>query len=285
MATLERGAHEADNVYAFDPNEEDDADVETSRLPLLIAIALVVLAAFAGVVWLAYTQGVEEGRADAPRSAAGQIRNAPSKSAANPYAGLNIYQPPVSSDAGNAPIAPAAPSTNGDTGNDAAVLPLRPSAGAAPDRMAPPTQTAPTAPKPAPLPKHAATAAAAPAKPLVPPPAPSSAAPSPQTSSAPAPVAVPPPAVAAPTAPQTAAGGVVLQIGSYKSDAEARASWSAFKAHHAIAAAYDPDVKEVDLGDKGVWYRLRIGAFDDRRAAAAFCEKLKAQGASCIVSR
>ena len=33
----------------------------------LIVIALVVLASFAGVVWLAYSQGVQRGRQDAPR--------------------------------------------------------------------------------------------------------------------------------------------------------------------------------------------------------------------------
>lgn len=276
MASLERGAHEADNVYAFDPNEEDDADLETSRLPLLIAIALVVLAAFAGVVWLAYTQGVEEGRADAPRLATAQTHTAPPKTTANPYAGLNIYQPPASSDAGNEPIAPV---PSGPNSADNSQPPLRPSANAA-DKPAP--QTAPAPPKPAPLSAHAAPKAPASANtqtlsPAVAPPAQMVAAPTPESTPSP----VPP----AHSTPQAAPTAIMLQIGSYKSDAEARQSWAAFKARHALAAAFGPDVKEVDLGAKGVWYRLRIGSFQDREAAAAFCEKLKAQGASCIVSR
>lgn len=277
MASLERGAHEADNVYAFDPNEEDDADLETSRLPLLIAIALVVLAAFAGVVWLAYTQGVEEGRTDAPRLAAAQTHAAPSKATANPYAGLNIYQPPASSDVGNEPIAPIPSRPNAV---DNSQPPLRPSANAADKPVTP--QAAPVPPKTAPLPARAAPNATASAN--TPNPSPAAVSPT-QVATAPTLENAPAPARSALPTPQAAPAGVMLQIGSYKSDAEARQSWAAFKARHAIAAAFGPDVKEVDLGAKGVWYRLRIGSFHDREAAAAFCEELKAQGASCIVSR
>jgi cell division protein FtsN len=284
MANLERGAHDADNVYAFDPNEDDDADLETSRLPLLIAIALVVLAAFAGVVWLAYTQGVEEGRADAPRIAATQTHSAPAKAAANPYAGLNIYQPPASSDAGNEPIAPIPPRQNAE--GDNSQPPLRPSASTAADRPAPAAELAQTpTPKPASLSARTASKIAVPVKPKTPAPASASAAPPTQTPA----LATPETALSAKTAPapsqETAAAGAMVQIGSYKSEAEARQSWTGFKARHAIAAAFGPDVKQVDLGAKGVWYRLRLGGFGDRRSAAAFCDKLKAQGASCIVSR
>ncbi|HEY3778122.1 MAG TPA: SPOR domain-containing protein [Rhizomicrobium sp.] len=269
MANLERDAGEPDNLYAFDPNEEDEGDTEASRLPLLIAIALVVLAAFAGVVWLAYTQGVEEGRADAPRiAAAAEPHRASPKTAStpsNPYAGLNIYQPPASTDAGNEPIAPIPSGHSRAAGNSPPAL--RPSTGS-------------TAEKPAPAPQVAKTESAPP---------PASVAPKPEA--APLPVTTPLPAT--PSADVSAArvraaapgSGVMLQIGSYKSDAEARQSWSAFRSRHAIAGAFSADVKEVDLGAKGIWYRLRIGAFADKQAAAAFCEKLKAQGASCIVSR
>ena len=62
MPSIGRGTYEPpDDVHIFDGAEEDD-DAEGSRLPLLIVIALFVLAAFGGVVWLAYTQGVARGR-------------------------------------------------------------------------------------------------------------------------------------------------------------------------------------------------------------------------------
>ena len=66
MANYERGVYEpSDEVRVFDGSEEED-DVEGSRLPLLIVLALLVLAMFAGVVWLAYTQGVARGRGETP---------------------------------------------------------------------------------------------------------------------------------------------------------------------------------------------------------------------------
>ena len=66
MAHYDRGVYEpSDDVRVFDGSEEDE-DVEGSRLPLLIVLALLVLAMFAGVVWLAYTQGVARGRTETP---------------------------------------------------------------------------------------------------------------------------------------------------------------------------------------------------------------------------
>src|SRR6202044_976271 len=71
-------------------------------------------------------------------------------------------------------------------------------------------------------------------------------------------------------APAHAGGGsVALQIGAYKSEDEANAAWKSFAHKHTMAGAYQSDVKKVDLGDKGVWYRLRLGTFADKTAAAA----------------
>ena len=64
MASQERGVYQPQEDFA---SYEDYPEEEgRSRLPLMIVIALVVLAAFGGVVWLAYNQGVEHGRAGAP---------------------------------------------------------------------------------------------------------------------------------------------------------------------------------------------------------------------------
>ena len=76
---------------------------EGSRLPLLIVIALFVLAAFAGVVWLAYTQGVARGRSDVPRiivaqTGPGEGRPPMARQNATPYKGLKIYEQPAPSD-------------------------------------------------------------------------------------------------------------------------------------------------------------------------------------------
>ena len=64
MPNYERGAYEpSDEVRVFD-GAEDEEDEEGSRLPLLIVMALLVLAAFGGVVWLAYERGVASGQAE-----------------------------------------------------------------------------------------------------------------------------------------------------------------------------------------------------------------------------
>ena len=89
MARYERGVYEppAEDIRVFDASEEDE-DTEGSRLPLLIVIALLVLAAFGGVVYLAYTQGVARGRADGPRiitADSGPVKVAPGASSCTPY--------------------------------------------------------------------------------------------------------------------------------------------------------------------------------------------------------
>src|SRR4051794_20391720 len=92
MPQFERRLYDpSDDVRVYDGGEDEYAD-EGSRLPLLIVIALVVLASFAGVVWLAYSQGVQRGREDAPRIVAAEPAQKPAAEQKNPYSGLQIYQ-------------------------------------------------------------------------------------------------------------------------------------------------------------------------------------------------
>src|SRR5437588_5540507 len=114
MANFERGAYEprgGDDIPVFDGAVDEDVMEEGSRLPLLIVIALVVLASFAGVVWLAYTQGVQRGRQVAPRIVAAEPAQKATGEQKNPYSGLQIYQTPkpVTESTNPAPPAPAAP--------------------------------------------------------------------------------------------------------------------------------------------------------------------------------
>lgn len=259
----------SDEIRVFSGGE-DDEDVEGSRLPLLIVIALLVLAAFGGVVWLAYQRGVQQGHSEMPRVIAaepGPVKVAPTSAGGTPtpYTGLKIYQQP----------APASDNSGAATPLPTRVVtkPVPPTTPAAPHPMAsatpaPPVvaKSAPATNAPAPLTKPAPARAAevAPIRPSVMPPAPES---------------------AAPAATPTAAGSGILQIGSYKSEADAGAAWIAYKAKHsALLAGLTVDVKQVDLGAKGTWYRLRIVAAD-KSAAVALCDKLKAEGAVCIPAR
>ncbi|MEM7619325.1 MAG: SPOR domain-containing protein [Pseudomonadota bacterium] len=48
--------------------------------------------------------------------------------------------------------------------------------------------------------------------------------------------------------------------------------------------SYKPIIQKADLGQKGVWYRLRIGPISGRNSAANLCEKLKTSGVrNCFV--
>ena len=275
MTNLDRGAYDSDRLHDFDADETSD-DTEKSRLPLLVLIALVVLAAFGGVVWLAYTQGVERGRADVPRIAAAQSRSSAPKSQPSPYAGLNIYQTATqsTSDSGNSSAAPPLPQPLAARHRTSAPPALRPSAAARQEPPLPtpsvalshPLQQSPPAQQAA---QQDATLAPKETKP----------------EQAPPPVQAATARDADISATPSKNGGVLLQIGSYKSDSEAMHSWNAFKARHIIAAAYQPDVQKVDLGAKGTWYRLRLGGLADKKSAIVLCERLKAQGGSCIIAR
>ena len=102
MPQHEHGLYEpGEDVRAFDGLEEEE-DIEGSRLPLLIVLALLVLAMFAGFVWLAYSEGVARGRGETPvvTAEAGPARVAPQDAggAAEPYKGFKVYEQPAPPD-------------------------------------------------------------------------------------------------------------------------------------------------------------------------------------------
>lgn len=329
MAKYERGVYEpSDEVRVFDGAEDDD-DVEGSRLPLLIVLALLVLAMFGGVVWLAYSQGVARGRGETPvlTAAAGPERVAPAQPGGGnvPYQGFKIYEqpaPPDDSADGGAPAAnsapaakPAAPEVPKPAPQAMTPAPAAPQAAApkpqvamappakpAPQPAAPAPQAAKPAPKPAATPQAAGTQANKPnslAALIQQADTTSATKPAPKAMT-PAPVVGPAtgaprqlgqtaaaaPVAAAPKPAASAGGAYVLQIGSYKSQADAQSAWAAYKAKHAaLLSGYAPDVKQADLGEKGTWYRLRVAGFGDREVASALCERLKADGGACILAK
>jgi cell division protein FtsN len=327
MANYERGVYEPSNeVRVFDGSEEED-DVEGSRLPLLIVLALLVLAMFAGVVWLAYTQGVARGRGETPvlAAASGPERVAPQQAGGSnvPYQGFKIYEQPAPPDdsADNAPAdkppANAAPAaTPAEAPKPAAPVlavpkpaptpaskvaaasasvksvaaPAKPAA-APPKSVAALIQQANSTPDAAPATAKPSTAATA--KPATPPPAMKPA----MTSAAPAATGAPrklgatataqvAAATPAPATAKPATGGYVLQIGAYKSQADAEAAWKTYKAKHAaLLSGYPDDVQQADLGEKGTWYRLRVSGLSDREVAVGLCDRLKADGGACILGK
>jgi cell division protein FtsN len=297
MANFER---DKEDVRVYD-GSEDDEDGEGSHLPVVIIIAILVLAAFGGVVWLAYNQGVARGRNDPVRLAAADT--------ANPGNGIKVYQQPAGAEDEDEPAAKQAePPKSQPTEKPTLAQPVNQvhAEAAAPPppkaSVASPPALAPA--KPLPQPPAAATKppaqlglAARPApeastpppavKPI--PPKPVAAAPAPKAAAVTLPpkpvVATPKPVAAAPIV-AAPSGSYLLQIGAYKSEAEATAAWKTYQGKHTtLLSGFGPDVQRADLGDKGVWYRLRISSFADKDAAIALCDRLKAQNGACFLAR
>jgi hypothetical protein len=273
MNNLQRGIYQplADKVPIYDLADEDPEE-ERSRAPLLVVIALVVLAAFAGVVWLAYNQGVERGRQGASlviTAPEGPVRVAPPESAPAPFTGLNVYNDPVSpeQEAKASSLAPQAPPPS----TEAPQIRLS---------QAPPPPAPAT---PAPAPARPAAAARAPAPAAARPAAPAPAVTPVQTSRAARPAA-PAPAAPAAGASRALSGAAVLQLGAFESQELANGAWASLRARFGSLGTLAPDIQRADLGAKGVVYRLRAGPFTDRTAAVDACTQLKAAGGNCFVA-
>lgn len=75
-----------------------------------------------------------------------------------------------------------------------------------------------------------------------------------------------------------------VQVAAFRSEEAAETAWSKSKQKNpALYAGADRHIQRADLGAKGIFYRLRVGSFDDRSKATAYCEAIKASGANCIV--
>jgi len=106
-----------------------------------------------------------------------------------------------------------------------------------------------------------------------------------------APKAAPPPepelTSAAPqqnAAVSAASGSFLVQIGAAKNEASANGEIAGLaKKHPDILAGLSGVVIRVDLGAKGVWYRMRVGPFASRGEANGVCGQLKAVDVGCFV--
>lgn len=147
MAHYER---DKDDHRVFDGGEDED-DGEGSQLPVVIIAAILVLAAFGGVVWLAYNQGVARGRGDAtPRIA---MTDASKTGGDN---GLKVYQDRAGGDedenAAKPGASPSAAAANqiaqaAPSATPTPVVPKAPAA-VAPPPAPPPQQSVAVAPVP-----------------------------------------------------------------------------------------------------------------------------------------
>ncbi|PWC77910.1 SPOR domain-containing protein [Azospirillum sp. TSH64] len=101
--------------------------------------------------------------------------------------------------------------------------------------------------------------------------------------------AAPQPAKPAPaTASAPAAGGGSgwrVQLASVRSEGEAAAEWRRLAGRHPDAlGGLSMQVARVDLGEKGIFYRVQGAGADEARAKSA-CAQLRAQNVGCVVVR
>lgn len=129
-----------------------------------------------------------------------------------------------------------------------------------------------------------------PAPPSVPRPTPS-AAPSAAPSVAPSPPSTPPapPAPAFPSPPvatEGETGSFAAHLISTRSEAEAITEWGRLTQRFPeVLAGRAPIYRSVDLGaDRGVWWRLGVGGFANRRDAEAWCARLAAFNQYCRIA-
>lgn len=176
------------------------------------------------------------------------------------------------------PAAPAAPAAAAPAAAPAAPAAAAPAARPVPP---PPATVAATRPVP-PAPQNRATPPAAPA--------PAAAAPLPLVPPA-ATVATPPATVAAvpapaATAPASGGGAFVVQLSSQRSEADARRDFQRFQSRFGgLLAGKSADIQTADLGNRGIYYRLRVGPGGSREEAVRLCEQIKSQGGDCVVAR
>ena len=76
-----------------------------------------------------------------------------------------------------------------------------------------------------------------------------------------------------------------VQVASATSEDAAWSTWKKMQTRYGVLKSKKPVVVRADLGTKGIYYRVRLGGFDDQKAASKECNKLKASGVSCYVSK
>lgn len=78
----------------------------------------------------------------------------------------------------------------------------------------------------------------------------------------------------------------MVQLAASRSRALARGVYSGLQNNYTdLLGQRNPLILRVDLGDKGIFYRVNVPGFESRSAANAFCAKLKSRGQDCLVRK
>lgn len=80
-------------------------------------------------------------------------------------------------------------------------------------------------------------------------------------------------------------GTHVVQVGAFRSNDEAMAQWARMQNRLGteVIDGKTFHVEEADLGERGVYHRLRVGPFSSSSAAQTYCATLKENGQDCLI--
>jgi hypothetical protein len=98
--------------------------------------------------------------------------------------------------------------------------------------------------------------------------------------------AAPPSEEPAPAATPGAEEGWIVQVSSQRTREEAESSWNAMRERYvSVLGSLQPSIQQANLGEKGIFHRVRVGPWPTRAEAVEVCEALKAAGGSCFVAQ
>ena len=249
----------------------DEGSEEAVRGPLILALAFAVLLVFAAIVWNTYRQGVKASPGDLPVIAGSEIPYKRIASGARAEAedlSRRIYDQIDGSDREDeveprsiATMRVEESSTEREPPRD-----LRPSI----PNLGPNAFSQPDLPTEALEPEILAGGRAESV-----PPEPVERAEPVERSEPVAPRAVVPPAPS---------GSFLVQLVAMRTEAAAENAWQDLSAKHPmLLEGLNKEIQRADLGQQGTYYRLRVGAFEERAQAANLCTSMQARGQACMV--
>jgi hypothetical protein len=81
-------------------------------------------------------------------------------------------------------------------------------------------------------------------------------------------------------------GGFLVQLSAVRSREQAQATYAGLqRSYPSILGDLEPVIVEADLGDRGIYYRVRVGPWEERADAVRMCESLTGAGGSCFVTQ
>ena len=81
-------------------------------------------------------------------------------------------------------------------------------------------------------------------------------------------------------------GNAVVQLASFRNEALADQAVNRFRAQYStMLGDLIPDIQKADLGEKGIYYRVRFAGFETLEEARSLCAGLSASGQGCMAVR